>query len=1242
MLFLCVLASALTCFGQESRATLTGTVTDPNGAAVPNATVTITNQQTNLSTTVTTTGEGNYTATPLLPGLYTVVVEAQGFKRTQSDQVQLSTATTTTFDVALEIGAVGDTVMVVADAPVLEADTASRGQVVERERISELPLVGRNPINLATLAPGVTFNGNPQFNRPFDNGDNVNFSINGGLNRHNDFTLDGVANNAITDANATRTVSSNNIAFIPSSEATQEFKVQTNSYDAQYGRTGGGTVNVSIRAGGSQYHGSLYEFARRYQFNANSFSNNARGTQLTGPCAGQEASPRFTRDQITCENLGGNKIDQYGFVFSGPLRIPRFGEGGKHFYNGSNNTFFLVNIEKYKELSPGQGFSTVPTLLERQGDFSQSGVTIFDPLTTTCNAQGVCTRQPFPGNVIPASRISPVGAAIVSGFSLPNTGSATQRFNNFYLSEGLGTDDFYSNIARVDHRFSDRESMFVRFVNNRRDQFAFGGNNRVGLGIDQQGPLVRQNYGVVIDSTTTVNSTTILNVRLGFARFLQAAFRQASSPFDATSIGFSPAFSAARPVSIVPRITFNDPNGGIPEFGSRNPNSNITNTWSVPAYLTKITGNHTFRFGGEWRRFQVNQSGGSFNFGGGAFCFTNFYTSGTAGNRGSGGAAFADLLLGAPTSTTNSNFAQCNGNAPNSQLENVSPTTFEWSYLAGYVQDDWKLTPKLTLNLGFRYDYEQPPVERFNRQNRGFAFDQANPLAAAVRNASAADCPACANLRGGLVFAGVNGLAEGAFEPDRNNFQPRVGVAYQWNEKTVIRGGYGLFYYPSAEYGGASGFSVITPYSSNLGTTGAAQFTPRADAFNNPFPTGLTQPTGSSLGLLTQLGSAVTFVNPNREIPYIHQYSLGIQRELPWRTKLDISYVGSASRRILTGDQQGAGARNINVNTPAQLARFRTDPTFRASDPVTNPFAGLIPSNPALNGATIRRDLLLLPFPQFGAVNFIGENVGTLDYNSLQASLEKRLSRGLVGVVSYTFSKNIGALGFLNNQDTTVDNARAVVDFDSPHVLAVSAVYNLPFGKGRHYLSNAGRATELLVGGFEYSVITNYRSGRPIPLPSNADLIGDPHGDRSFSNPNVPGTTASFINNCVMSADGTSSTRPATNAAGARNGNTRVPCTNPAFRLRDTALTLRSIPLRLGNLREPSATTFDMALNKSFNFTESVRFQFRVEFFNAFNTPLFGSPDTGDAGSQTFGVLNPNNGQRNIPRQIQLGFKLMF
>ncbi|MCP9494894.1 MAG: carboxypeptidase regulatory-like domain-containing protein [Pyrinomonadaceae bacterium MAG19_C2-C3] len=1274
-----VFAFTLTTLAQDFRATLTGRVTDSNGAAVSGAQVTITNSQTNIESTATTNEEGNYTVPFLQPGDYRVTVGATGFATTVNDVLTLFTASTRTFDVALEVGGLDQTVVVTADASIIDADTASRGQVIENARINELPLVGRNPLNLATLAPGVTFNGNPQFNRPFDNGDNVNFSINGGLNRHNEFLLDGAPNNANTDANASRTVSSNNIAFVPSAEATEEFKIQTNTYDSQFGRTGGGTINITIKAGGSDFHGSVYEFARRYQLDANRFSNNARGTFASGPFVGQEVSPRFGRDQTTGENLGGPKIDQYGFVVSGPVLLPNFGEGGPVFLR-DNKTFFLFNAERYKESNPQPGFTTVPTLLERMGDFSQSGVVIYNPLSTRPDPAnpGRFIRDPYLGNIIPVAGspgcgvtiacINPVGQAIINGFSLPNFGAPTLRFGNFYLSPGLGTDDFYSYIARVDHQFSERQSMFVRFVNNRRDQFQFGGNNRVGLGTDQQGPLVRENYGAVIDSLTTLSATAILNARLSFTRFAAVTMRQASSPFDTTSIGFSPAFTNARPVSIVPRIGFSDPAGGIAEFGSRNPNANITNSFSVPVFLTKIAGKHTLKFGGEYRRFQVNQSGGSFNFGGGAFCFTNAFSARDPQNLGAtGGAAFADLLLGTPSAS-----GGCSGNVSGTFLDNTSPTTFQSAYYAAFIQDDFKVTPKLTLNLGFRYDYEQPPTERFNRQNRGFAFDQANPLAAAVRNASTTDCPSCANLTGGLLFAGVGGQPEQAFERDLNNFQPRIGAAYQLNDKTVLRGGYGLYYFPSAEYGGASGFSVITPFTGTLPVTTTQpqnQFTPRADAFNNPFPNGLTQPTGSSLGQLTQLGTNITFTNPERDIPFIHQYSAGIQRELPYRLKLDVSYVGSRSRDILTGDAQSSGARNINVNSAEQIARFRQDPTF-FNAPVTNPFAGLIPSNAGLNGATTARQNLLRPFPQFGSVAFVGENIGRLDYNSLQASLEKRLSRGLVGVVSYTFSKNIAALGFLNDQDA--EPTRAIADFDSPHVLVASAVYQIPIGRGRRFLGDAGKATNLLLGGFEYNIIAQYRTGLPINLPGNADLIADPRIDNSeISNPNVANYSGSYFNNCVLQLNGTqlpigsilngspvvanttlpngsmvfilpnnTSVQFVSNASGSRN-NVRQTCTNPAFALRNTGNTLRTSPLRLSNLRQPSATVFDMSLNKSFIFTESIRAQFRVEAFNVFNTPLFGSPDTNVTGNN-FGILNPNNGQRNIPRQIQLGFKFLF
>jgi hypothetical protein len=1219
-LVFCVLASALVCLGQESRATLTGHVSDPNGAVIPGASVIVKNNQTSLETRTTTNEEGNYTVPFLQPGTYTVSVEAQGFKRAESTAVELHTADKATMDVTLEIGAVGEVVNVTASAPLLESDTAARGNVVENLRVEELPLNGRNPLNLAVLATGVQFNGNPQFNRLFDNGDNVNFSINGGLNRHNEFLLDGTPNNAVTDVDASRTRSVNNIAFVPPADATEEFKIQSNAYSAEYGRTSGGVVNVSIKSGGRDFHGSLYDFSRRYEWEANSFGNNARGRLTTGPFAGEERFPRFVRDPVTGESLGGHEQDQYGFVLSGPLLFPRFGEGGRVWANGRERTFFLLNVEFFKGVDPAGNLSDVPTLLERQGNFSQSGVTVYDPLTTRCATNtNPCTggfiRDPFPGNIIPENRINPVGRNIVNGFSLPNVGPATQRFNNF-LEPFPGTDDFHSEVLRIDHQFSESNRLFGRYVHNRRDQIQQGGNGRVGLGIDPQDPLVRVNNGIVLVWVSTLSASTVLNARVGFSRFLQAAFRERSSPFDATSLGFPASFSNARPVSIVPRIEFSgDP---YREFGPRNPNSNITNTWSFPVSVTHIRGSHSFKLGGEYRRLQAHQGGGSFTWGGGFFRFSKEFTVRDPQNTNVSdqGSAIAALLLGYPSSS-------------DTRVENISQLTFDWGYWAGYIQDDWKVTPKLTFNLGLRYDYESPPVERFNRQNVGFAFDQASPLAAAARSAAgASNCPACSNLTGGLLFAGVGGQPDEPFRKDRNNWGPRFGVAYQWNEKTVFRGGYGVFYFPQAEFGAAQGFNVNTTFSATSGG-GTNAFIPVV-TLSNPYPNGLAQPVGGAAGLNTFLGGAVTVVEPNHVIPWVHQFSAGIQRELPWRMKLDVSYVGSRSRGILSGNDQVGGGRNLNVLTAAQIAQRRADPGFFSAS-VTNPLAGLVPGNGTLNAATISRERLLLPFPQFTNVTLLSENVGKLWYDSGQASLEKRMSGGVTMSLAYTFSKQLGALAFLNNQDAAP--TKAVTDIDSTHVFTTGGVFQLPFGKGRHYFSGIGRAADLVLGGWDYNWVGQFRSGRPINLPTNAYLIKDPTlgGASSFDR---------FFNNCVLQPDGTA--RQGVRVAGTTN-TTFAPCTDPAWVLRNTDNTLADIPLRLANLREPWAPIFDMSLNKNFNITESVRFQLRFETFNTFNTPLFGAPNTNVTGN-SFGILIPENSVRNGNnyRQVQLGGKLNF
>ncbi|HLM55048.1 MAG TPA: TonB-dependent receptor [Pyrinomonadaceae bacterium] len=1221
-----ILACALTSSAQEYRATLTGNITDPAGAAVAGATVTVRSQQTNLDTVVQTNDEGSYTVPFLQPGRYTVTVEKEGFKKAVSDVVELHTADRATMDVALEVGGVGETVNVTASAPLLEADTASRGQVVENLRVEQLPLNGRNPLNLATLATGVQFNGNPEFNRLFDNGDNVNFSINGGLNRHNEFLLDGAPNNAVTDVDGSRTRSVNNIAFVPPVDATDEFKVQTNAFSAEFGRTSGGVVNVTIKPGGREFHGSLYEFARRYQWEANRFGNNAQGVfPATHPLAGQERSPRFVRDPVSFQNLGGHKQDQYGFVVSGPVLIPRFGEGGKVFANGRDRTFFLLNVEFFKGIDPAANLSDVPTLLERQGNFSQSGVTIYDPLTTRPdpNNPGRFTRDPFPNNIIPANRINPIGQAIVNGFDLPNVGPATQRFNNF-LQPFPGTDDFHSEVLRFDHAFTDSQRFFFRYVHNRRDQIQQGDNGRVGLGIDPQDPLVRVNNGAIIDWVSTLSPTTVLNTRVSFSRFLQAAFRSRSAPFDATSLGFPASFSNARPVSIVPRIEFSgDP---YRAFGPRNPNSNITNTWSFPVSLTHIRGRHSIKIGGEYRDFQVHQGGGSFTWGGGFFRFSKDFTvrDPNTTNVNDQGSAIAALLLGYPSGDT--------------RVENISQLSFHWGYLTGYIQDDFKVTPKLTLNLGLRYDYESPPVERFNRQNAGFGFDQASPLAAAVKSApGAANCPACSNLAGGLLFAGVGGRPEEAFRKDRNNWGPRVGLAYQLNDRTVLRAGYGVFYFPQAEFGGASGFNINTPFTATVGG-GANAFIP-ANTLTNPYPGGLLQPIGASQGLNTFLGQGLTVVDPDHVIPWVHQYSAGIQRELPWRMKLDVSYVGSRTRGILSGNDQAGGGRNLNVPTAQQIAQFQQNASF-FNQSVANPLAGLVPNNGTLNASTISRRQLLLPFPQFTSVNLVGENVGKLWYDSGQASLEKRMSGGLTMSLSYTFSKQLGALDFLNPQDA--EPTKAVTSIDSTHVFTTGGVLQLPFGRNRRWAGNIGRAAEQFVGGWDYNWVGQFRSGRPINLPTNALLLKDPTlgGASSFDR---------FFNNCVMSITTNSSGQQVTTirqgvrVAGTTN-TTFQNCTDPAWLLRnDLSNSLGNSPLRLPNLREPWAPIFDMSLNKSFHITEAVRFQLRFETFNTFNTPLFGSPRT-DPTQNNFGILIPEQNVRNNAnfRQVQLGGKFYF
>ncbi|MBV9406752.1 MAG: hypothetical protein JO211_15505, partial [Acidobacteriaceae bacterium] len=1021
------------------------------------------------------------------------------------------------------------------------------------------------------------------------------------LRQTNSWLLDGIPDDSVTDTDAQRTHGNQNIAYIPTVDATQEFKVVTNFYDAQYGRTSGGVMNVTSKSGTNDFHGAGYEFMRRYWLDANSTQSNAGGGHT------------YVLDPITHKNIGGHSLDQYGTEIGGPLWIPRL-------YNGKNKTFFMFGFENYIESTPAPVLTSVPSVAERKGDFSQAGVNIYDPNSTQPNpnfnpslpdsaSNPAYIRTQFQSNgqlnVIPASRLSPTGLAIINAYPAPNVGSPNAVVNNYLASPNPSSDHFRNWIGRVDENIGDKERMFFRYAHNRRNQIDNGANGFTGPGKDAQDPLVRLNDNAVVDSLTILSPNTLFDMRVGYTRFIQAAYRTTVQGFDDTQLGFSPIFNSERFNALPPRII--DNSDGYPTFGTRNPSQNTTNLLSFEPSLSWVHGRQSLKFGGDVRDIRTEANGGSFIYGAGEWAFTRAFTQQNPEVSSSAtGASMASLILGDPSSGI---------------MSYTPPLAFRWGYYGFYIQDDIKLTQRLTINAGLRYDIEGSPTERFNRMNRGWNFNSPSLLAPAVANANPANCPACANLTGGLLFAGTNGVPRNAFNFRDNDIQPRIGAAYALTPLTIIRGGFGVFYLPEAEYGGSLGYSADTNYVGNVPGGGINNFIPTPYFANgNPFPSGIVVPTGNSLANNTALGSGVIFSNPNRLIPHVYQYSFGVERQLPWETKLDVEYVGSRSYNINTNDNQAGGARNLNVNTVAQIQQAFANPSY-FTQAVPNPFAGLIPTNPALNGATISRQQLLLPWPQFTSVQEAFESVGRLWYDSLQINAVKRYSSHLVLALVYTFSKNLDGTNFVNPQDPAP--TKMLSSSDRPNRLVLSGVYQLPFGKGRKFLGSVNRAEELIVGGWEYNFIGTLQSGTPFSNPTNVNQIANP----SLSN----ATYGTYFNDCVMQVNGTSLAPNATRTA-------FVPCSSPAWQIRATN-TLQTIPFNNPVLRNPWRPQWDMALNKNFNFTERVNFQFRLEAFNVFNTPILGAPNN-SATSLNFGFVG--NSQSNFPRDVQLGLKLNF
>lgn len=1132
-LLLCGSSITLPLSAQEARGTITGLVSDPSGAVLIDAKVEALHQGTNQSTQTVTNASGVYTLPFLRTGTYTVSVTASGFKRAIREHVELRVGDRLEINVPMELGGVTEQVTVTGESELLQTATANSGQVIDKEAVKDLPLLGRNPFMLAAVSTGVQYTPTRQSrsNRPFDNGGMDSFSMNGGRQFTNEFLLDGVPNTN------TETTSPSNLSFVPSPDATEEFKVQTNTYDAQYGRTGGGAINVSLKSGTNQFHGNLYYYLRNDKLNANAFEANAAGNNRTA-----------------------FRWSQPGVQFDGPVWIPKI-------YDGRNRTFFMYSWEKIKSKIPFPQTYTVPSALERTGDFSKTlqanltPITIYDPLTTT-QSGSTYTRLPFTGNLIPANRIDAVARKIVDYIAQPNTAGDARGFFNLVSTPNSVSDEYDQHIIRIDQQLGEKHRFFSRYVRGNRHEV----NSYAGYTQDAS-PWYnhwRINQGGNFDLTSSLTPTLVLVSRLGYIRH-QFAIQQHGEGFDPTILGFPSSIVAPLPRKFFPRIEYTDYSAFGPQ---RSTGSEFTfsDTWSWSETLSKVLGAHSLKFGFEYRRMLNNQQRPTSSFA--RFAFSKIYTQRNplAGDAASGN-AFAALLLGFPSSGSS---------------ERVADPAFGNNYYVGFIQDDWKLTRRLTLNLGLRWDYESPITERYDRQNVG--FDPTSPSNLQVPGMQ---------LKGGLLFSGVNGTAF-PYVRDRNNWQPRIGVAYQIARSTVLRGGYGISFLPTFTPGGTLGFSVATPYVASID----GDITP-ANVLSNPFPEGYLDVPGSSKGLATLAGNAISFTNSDRTVPYVHQYSFGIQHELPLRLLIDASYIGSTSRQLQAN-------KGINEVTEEQLALGTG-----LNRSVANPFAGLLPGT-QLNASTTTVGQLLRPFPQFLGVTENNRAVGSSWFNSFQLRVEKRFSHGFHLLGSYTLSKSIEQVGYLNAQADWDEFDRVLTAVDAPHRLIVSGSWQLPW-----FNTGPGWQKQIL-GGWQITGIMTAQTGQPIGTPGGAFSTG--------LDPKLDGPTRDmWFNPCTLTV------------AGARQ-NCRTADQQPAF-LVQPAFTMRTLSTRFPNIRNARPTYFDFSVFKSFPITERVRLQFRAEAFNAFNTPWFGNPNT-TISSASFGIVSPS--QQNDPRNIQMALRLSF
>ena len=1143
MLF--ALAAAL--WAQSYHGGVRGVVQDPGGAVIADAKLTLVNQATSTSRSALSNQQGEYVFSSIDPATYTLVVEAPGFKRFEQKEIVVGTQEFLTVDPKMEMGAVSESIQVKEEVPLIETSNASTGQEIDRQKLVDLPMLGRNPFMFSKISQNVVPVGDPRFNRFQDQSGSSQISIAGGPVRGNNYLIDGVP---VTDFQ-------NRAVIIPSIEATQEVKLQANTYDAEVGRTGGGIFNTLLKSGTNEIHGSLLGYTRQTDWLANSFFYNSAG---------------IARPETPFYN--------YGASLGGPVVIP-------HLYNGKNKTFFWAAFEGYRQKSPLSQNLSVPTAAERTGDFSHTFAangslqTIYDPLSTTV-VNGVVTRQPFVGNIIPADRLSPIGLAIASYYPLPQFAPSRYGANDLTGSDVL-FDRSDEETFKVDHEIAQWWRVNASYLHYRSREP--GGNLLQTLpGNSGEYLLYRKVDATAINSILTPDATTVVSLRFGFNRFPNLT-NEISQGFSPARLGFPSSLVSQMQNQAFPDITMQN----MVNFANAGSGYSVYYSRNFLASVSKYVGRHSLKAGFDSRTIHVDFN--DLSSASGAYTFDDSFTRldpNSASRSAGSGADIADMLLGYPTS---------------GQIEASSKLFYLVHYYGGYFQDDFRVSSKLTLNLGLRYEWETGLGEQNNHLAVGFNRTVASPLAAGVTGISPV---------GGVEFAGLNGTPTTCCDPSHNKLSPRIGFAYSWDSKTTIRGGYGIFWAPNRYSGDATiapGYTQYTPYVASNDNN----LTP-ANSLSNPFPGGILQPVGNSLGLLTGVGSSVTVIDQNRHSEKVQQFSFDVQRELAGHVALEVGYVGSRSSH-LDPAPTGGGAVNIDQLAPAYLSQGSS-----LLQSVANPFYGNGGTG-VIGGATVSKLQLLKPYPQFSAVNLYLDS-SWASYDSMVVKAQKRLSSGVTFLGTWTHSRNMDASFGGSSTYQSVKAApqdyynlaaewsRATVD--TPDRFSGAVTYELPFGKGKPFAT--GRAANLLIGGWQANAIWTVQTGFPLAIYQNTNqnsVIGT-----GVQRPNATGAdpaTAGSLENRL-----TSYISPAAFSIA------------PVFTFGNMS---RTIPMR-----GPGQSNFDLSLFKTVRIRERVSLQFRAEALNAFNTPLFRNPNTA-FGSGSFGAITS---QANFPRLLQLGGRIAF